>query len=275
MAAGAALAGPASASAAPPEIQAHRGGPVVDGVPTYPESSMPGFRASAKKGFVLEFDVRLTSDGVPVVMHDPTLDRTTDCEGRVNATTRAELAECRIDILGTEVKFRRLGPRDRRRAAVPTLAGALRFIARSRASASIELANYPGEEGFDASGAPAATMAETIAASDVRPRRLVLQSFWPSNLQAASEVLPNVAQSYLTQSQSNDAGPSIAESLGAEWFSPAWPIDAALVEEAHALGQLVVPYTIDARRGIRAAAALGVDAVITNDPTLARRALRR
>ena len=43
------------------------------------------------------------------------------------------------------------------------------------------------------------------------------------------------------------------------------------VAEAHALGLRVVPYTIDARDDIAAAATAGVDALITNDPLLARR----
>lgn len=40
----------------------------------------------------LEFDLHLSRDGVPVVIHDPTLDRTTDASGPVRARTMAELA---------------------------------------------------------------------------------------------------------------------------------------------------------------------------------------
>ena len=42
-----------------PYIQAHRGGAVVNGEPTYPENTMPAFRHSAAEGFVLEMDVKL------------------------------------------------------------------------------------------------------------------------------------------------------------------------------------------------------------------------
>lgn len=60
--------GPAGAI---PEIHAHRGGSVVDGKPLYPENTIPAFRHAARRGFVLEFDVKLARDRVPVVIHDP------------------------------------------------------------------------------------------------------------------------------------------------------------------------------------------------------------
>lgn len=265
----------ASPAAAAPSVQAHRGGTVVNGVPTYPENSMPAFRNAAADNFVIELDVKLSADGVPMVFHDGTLERATDCEGALPERTRAELADCRVDILGTEAKFRQLGGRDPRRAKIPTLRSVLRLLERTGARASVELANNPGQEGFDSSGAPARVMAEVIAASDVSDRKLIVQSFWPANLQQAREVLPAVAQSFLTLAQSNSAGPSIADSLEAEWFSPNWPVDEADIEESHSLGQRVVPYTLDTRADIADAVRLDVDAIITNDPTLARRVIRR
>jgi glycerophosphoryl diester phosphodiesterase len=51
-------------------------------------------------------------------------------------------------------------------------------------------------------------------------------------------------------------------------------VSAAYVRLAHSRGLRVVPYTIDTRRAVRAVAAAGVDALITDDPTMARRALR-
>ena len=73
-----------AAQAAVPAVQAHRGGPVLAGVPTFPEETMPAFRNAAEElGVVLELDAKLTKDGVPVVIHDATLDRTTNCTGAV------------------------------------------------------------------------------------------------------------------------------------------------------------------------------------------------
>src|SRR5919197_4378587 len=86
LAAAVALVLPAPGGASP-YIHAHRGGPLehLDGseVPAYPENTLPAFEHAARKGFVLELDVKLTADRVPVVIHDATLDRTTDCRGLV------------------------------------------------------------------------------------------------------------------------------------------------------------------------------------------------
>jgi glycerophosphoryl diester phosphodiesterase len=70
-------------------VFAHRGGARLA-----PENTM----AAIDNGLALgadgiEIDVQLSRDGIPVVIHDPTLDRTTDRTGRVGALTAAELAE--------------------------------------------------------------------------------------------------------------------------------------------------------------------------------------
>jgi glycerophosphoryl diester phosphodiesterase len=72
-------------------IFAHRGGALLA-----PENTMPAFDNGLGLGADgLEIDVQLSRDGVPVVIHDRTLDRTTDHRGPVNALTAAELA--RVD----------------------------------------------------------------------------------------------------------------------------------------------------------------------------------
>lgn len=72
-------------------VYAHRGGAALA-----PENTMAAFeRGMAEGADGLEFDVRLSRDGVPMVHHDPTLDRTTDAHGPVSALTADELA--RVD----------------------------------------------------------------------------------------------------------------------------------------------------------------------------------
>lgn len=57
-----------------------------------PENTLAAFEAAVQRGAdALELDVRLTADGAPVVIHDSTLDRTTDGSGPVAAQTLAEL----------------------------------------------------------------------------------------------------------------------------------------------------------------------------------------
>lgn len=71
-----------------PMVFAHRGGAALA-----PENTIPAFdNALALGADGLEFDVHLSSDGVPVLVHDPTLDRTTDGSGAVADHRAAELA---------------------------------------------------------------------------------------------------------------------------------------------------------------------------------------
>ena len=75
------------------EIHAHGGGPLVGGVPAFAEGTLPAFhRARLAQRAVCERDVRLTRDRVPVVVHDETVDRTTDGTGRVCELTADEAA---------------------------------------------------------------------------------------------------------------------------------------------------------------------------------------
>ena len=74
-----------------PLVFAHRGGAKLA-----PENTMPAIDNGMSLGADgLEIDVQLSADGIPVVIHDQTLDRTTDRTGPVSALTAAELA--RVD----------------------------------------------------------------------------------------------------------------------------------------------------------------------------------
>ena len=58
----------------------------------FPENSLPAFAAAVAAGAdELEFDVRVSADGVPFVIHDSTIDRTTDGTGKVADLTATEL----------------------------------------------------------------------------------------------------------------------------------------------------------------------------------------
>ncbi|MGW1465851.1 glycerophosphodiester phosphodiesterase family protein [Streptomyces sp. NPDC002308] len=62
-----------------------------------PENSLPAFRAAFDRGAELvETDIRLTKDGVPVLMHDTTVDRTTNGTGAVADLTLAQLRQLRL-----------------------------------------------------------------------------------------------------------------------------------------------------------------------------------
>jgi glycerophosphoryl diester phosphodiesterase len=103
--------------------------------------------------------------------------------------------------------------------------------------------------------------------------KIIIQSFLPGNLDAAAKKMPGVALSILTTKGNEIAGLTIAGNNGYKWVSPAWPVSAAFITQAHGAGKLVVPYTLDKASEVRAANNAGVDAVITDDPAMARKAV--
>ncbi len=77
-----------------PMISAHRGGPEAG----YPENCLPTFEKTLSRHFaIIEFDVQLSKDGKLVVMHDSTLDRTSNGIGKVSEKTWKELKKVRLE----------------------------------------------------------------------------------------------------------------------------------------------------------------------------------
>src|SRR2546423_5622616 len=71
-----------------PRVVGHRGAGTLT-----PENTLAGIRKAATMGFGgVEFDVMLSADKVPLLIHDETLDRTTSGRGSLAATPHARLA---------------------------------------------------------------------------------------------------------------------------------------------------------------------------------------
>lgn len=107
---------------------AHRG--LHDGNRTVWENTMPAFARAVERGYAIECDVHLTSDGVPVVFHDDALMRLAGEDGFVWQRTAAELAALRIGGLAE---------------GAPALSQMLRFVA-GRVPLLIELKGTPGHD---------------------------------------------------------------------------------------------------------------------------------
>lgn len=264
------------AAASVPEIHAHRGGALAFGAPVVPENSMPAFRRAAAigggEGFWLELDAVVSSDGVPFVIHDSTLDRTTDCTGNVLDTPAAVIEACRIDKVGVSATLVDAPPSPVVR--VPRLSEVLAFARERGLPVNVEIKRIPGDPGYlpgDTAFATAVTEAIRTAALD--PAKVIVQSFDPTNLDTARAVLPGVRTSFLTLAQANEGAPAVAARRGYEWVSPGGVPSAAFLAQARAAGLKVVPYTLNTPDAVRAAAAAGVDALITDDVPMARRAL--
>jgi glycerophosphoryl diester phosphodiesterase len=257
-----------AAAAAQPQIHAHRGGTVLNGRPTYPEETLDAYRSAAKNGFVFEVDAKLTRDGVPVAIHDATLDRTTACTGEVRDFTLDALRRCRLDVLGSGLRTRQARPPGR----IATIAEVLELARLTGSTVNLEIKNLPTDPDWDPTPAYANRVMSVVDASGLTRRQLLIQSFLPANLDVAKQRIPHVATSFLSLA----SGPNeiaLARDNGYSWLSTQWPFAAAFVRDAHRAGKRVAPFTLDTRADVRAAAGAGVDAVITDDPLMAARAL--
>ncbi len=271
--------GPVSAEAGLPYVHAHRGGTLETRgsaqVPTRTEETLKTFRHAAKAGFVLELDVKLTADDVPVVIHDAELERTTNCTGTVAEMTARQLRnQCVADLLGTAENTQPLDRNDPRREPVPTLAEVLDLAFDHGARVNLEIKNVPGDPDFESGPMPAYAkkVAAAIERSGYPPSWLIVQSFWPPNLDVieSDPYFERTPTSFLSLAASNSAAPGVAVDRGYEYVSPQWPVAPSYIQEAHALGLQVAPFTLDSAADLRDAAEAGVDAVITDDPLLAR-----
>jgi len=163
-----------------PRVIGHRGAAGLA-----PENTAAAFRRGAALGVDwVEFDVHLTADGVPVVIHDDTVDRTTDGKGKVAALTLAEL-KC----LDAGAWFDP-GARGER---IPTLAEMLDLLGELGLGAVVEIKPSPGAE--------VATAEATVELlrehwPETLPPPLV-SSFERAALERAHLVAPGVARALL------------------------------------------------------------------------------
>ena len=261
-------AAPAQAQAAT-EIHAHRGGPLAAGAPDQPEDAQPAFDNGHGIGADwIELDSKLTRDGVPVIIHDATLDRTTNCTGEVADKTAAELEACRVDVLGTDSTIRQIANPT---VAIPKLADVLAWAKAEDVKLNLEIKNLPTDPDYDPTPAFARRVLETVVASGIPRDWVLIQSFWPPNLDEAK--LAGFRTSLLTLKDMNEQGIEFAQARGYDVVSPAWPVSREYVQRAHAAGKPVVPYTFNKPEEVLAAVAVGVDAVITNDVIVAQRVI--
>ena len=253
---------PGSATAV--EIHAHRGGPLatVDGAvtPVLPEETMEAFRDAHAHGWVVELDVKVTLDGEPVIIHDASLDRTTNCAGLVRTKTLAELEACGVDILGTGSTTAPNPDPD----PIPTLIEVLDWAKQEGARLNLEIKNVPTDQDFDPTVVFAKAVVDALDSSGIAKDQVLVQSFWPANLAVAQ--LSGWETALLTLNAMNFGAPAFARANGYDWLSPEWPIDAAFMADA---GELpVAPWTLNDAADIDTAIGLGVDAIISDNPGL-------
>jgi glycerophosphoryl diester phosphodiesterase len=203
-----------------------------------PENTMASFKLAHEMGAnIVECDVHLSADGVPVVIHDETLDRTTDGTGLVKAQTVAQLAD--------------LG--------VPTLDELLAWAA-TRIAVSIEIKNGP----LYYDGLVEKTV--ELVRKHVMADKVFAISFDHFALRRVKELEPAIACGALFAARPVD-GPAIARACRADALLPHWAFATRdVVDQAHAAGIAVSVWTCNDDHAIDAALSAGVDAIATDYP---------
>ncbi len=236
-----------SAAAWPyPRWVAHRGAGKLA-----PENTLAAFRLGAQHGYrMFECDAKLSADGVVFLMHDATLDRTTNGTGIGGDRSWSELSQ--LDAGGWHSRAYAGEP-------LPTLESLARFCIANDHFLNIEIKPTPGLE--QRTGEVVAAQAARLFAGRTPP---LLTSFRPESLLGAMQAAPQLPRGLLL------------DTLWDGWFEHATRLqcvalvcnhalwDAALVRKAKDAGLRCLSYTVNDDWAAQRLLALGTDAVITD-----------
>ncbi|ATJ86288.1 glycerophosphodiester phosphodiesterase [Ralstonia solanacearum] len=230
-----------------PRAIAHRGAGKLA-----PENTLAAFRHGASFGYrMFEFDVKLSGDGVAVLLHDATLERTTSGHGRVDALSFSQIAQ--LDAGSWHSPAFAGEP-------VPTLAAIARYLCANGCLANIEIKPVPGAEWR--TGAAVALDARSLWTGVGVPP--LLSSFSEEALAAAREAAPELPRALLL------------DTLPADWLDRLRALDCValdanhraltpeVIATAHAAGFRVCCYTVNDVERARLLWGAGLDSLITD-----------
>jgi glycerophosphoryl diester phosphodiesterase len=239
-----------------PLIIGHRGASAVA-----PENTMAAFREAIAVGADgIEFDVRLTLDSVPVVIHDSTLRRTGGLSQRIADLTWSEVAK--VDV-GSWFS------RSFANETVPSLAELFTLFEANNSTLYLEMKCDSAAE-----YAPlAAACCELIAQRGLK-ERVVVECFQLAALKIVSELSSDIKTVALFEPSISNPSVLSDQSI----INKAVDVGAAalalhhrlarrsLIEKAKDLGLHIAVWTVDDPAWIERARTLGIDALITNNP---------
>jgi glycerophosphoryl diester phosphodiesterase len=230
-----------------PLLGGHRGNPAH-----HPENTMRSFRSAIEAGCdLIECDVHLSFDGRLVVIHDHTLERTTNGTGLVRDQTAAEL--------------RKLDAGEGER--IPLLHDVIE-LALGRVGLVIEIKQlpiqYPGLE------EKLVAMLRQLGAV----QECAVVSFYHPAIKKLREMEPRLQLGVLEAARPIDPA-RVMKDAGADVFSPHWgAMDRALVEQIHSAGGAVGVWAVDDDVAIAWCKLCRPDSIFTNRPVEVGQALR-
>ena len=236
----------------------HRGtGPTRAGRP-YPENSISAFRAALAHGADgVELDVGLSKDGEILVMHDDTLDRTTDCSGPLSAISRGERRACRL--LDGDGQ-----PTDE---CVPTLAevyGAL--PEQALINVEMKVVGAPSA----ASAKEADLLVEAVLGEVIRlgeQSRTLFSSFDEDLVRLVKRMQPGLYSALVSKDPDQDLVDR-ALTLHQDAIHPIHSVSAETVRAALDAGLQVTVWNANTAEQMQAALDKGVTGIITDEPAV-------
>jgi glycerophosphoryl diester phosphodiesterase len=230
-----------------PRLLAHRGGGALA-----PENTLAGLRLATRLGFRgTEFDVKLTADGVPVLMHDDSLERTTSGHGPMAAADALAVSG-----LDAGSWFGQAFASER----VPTLEAAAGLCRALGLWANVEIKPCPGRE--TETGTAVARAAMRLWAGDRNPP--LLSSFSAAALAAAQAAAPLLLRGLLVVDPPDDWRAVLAGLGCAALHLQHDRVTAELVAAAHAAGYGVLCYTVNDPERAAVLTEVGVDCIVTD-----------
>lgn len=233
-----------------PFVVAHRGAPTMQ-----PENTLPSFRLAIAQGAdALETDLRFTRDGQIVLFHDSTVERTTNGHGAVRDFSLQDLQ-----------RLQTKSPDGRYIDAPPPTLEELIHMTQGQTPLLLELKDpLFTEQKF------AAQLAALLTKHDL-VQRCALVSFHPEYVAAVKAVEPAIPTGNITLWNPLPTGK--AELLGPLW--PLLKLNPFYVAWAHRLNKVVCPLDPTPEPRMRYYLRLGVDAVLADNPAMAREAIER
>ncbi|MBV6394577.1 MAG: Glycerophosphodiester phosphodiesterase, cytoplasmic [Anaerolineales bacterium] len=240
-----------------PLILGHRGAKYYA-----PENTLAAFTRALDQGaHGVELDAKLSADGVVVVHHDETVNRTTNGTGRVTQLSLAQLRELDAGSFFSE-KFR--GEK------IPTLEEVFETIGR-RAIINVELTNYfsPGDDLVEKTC--------HLIRRHALQERVLFSSFNAGNLRKAAHFLPEVSRGLLAREGMIGLW---ARSFGFNFgdYAALHPyitdVTHQEVQRVHRLKRRINVWTSNREEDTRRLIAWGVDGILTDDPLTTVRVTR-